>query len=299
MPAPLPSGSSFPADVNEPLSFPVTVALPPWLFDHHFDGRAIFPAVELMCLLAQTVQQAEPQANVREMTAASFNRLLALPPGQAQMTVIIELSREGGGIRAQLFSRQQFKAITRLVQHGEAHFASDSMVATGTASPAVDITSKDCCCTIGAEQIYRELVPFGPAYQTLHGEVTLKGTMAWGTLRAPNFTHETKPLGSPFPLDGAMHAACVHGQRQADFVPFPVGFAARIIHRPTEPGQQYQTCAALQTWSSQELVYDLVIRDMENRRCETICGLRMRDVTGGRIKPPGWFKTLGKREPVM
>ena len=295
MPEPLPCGSSFPADVNAPRQIPITVPLAPWLFDHQFNGQAIFPAVELMRLLACSVHQYEPSTEVSTLQDARFNRLLALPAGQAQMELIIDLSRDNDSIRAGLFSRQQLKTMTRLVQHGEISFGGGIRAEDEAVLREPGATEREGVA-IEAELIYRELVPFGPAFRTLQGKVTLLGAKARGTLRAPDFAHETEPLGSPFPLDGAMHAACVHGQRQADFVPFPVGFAARVIHRPTVSGRQYQTCATLRQQAPQELVYDLEIRDMANCLCETIRQLRMRDVTGGRMKPPAWIKALGKAE---
>lgn len=287
---PLPCGSSFPADVSEPKHYPVTLPLAPWLFDHHFNGQAILPAVEIMQLLARAAVQLAPSTDVLHMTDASFNRLLALAPGQKQLELTIAICEEDSGVRAQLFSRQQFKTMARMVEHGEVFFG-------GRSSAGANWIVRETHCTaqeglaIGAERVYRELVPFGPAFRTLSDKVTLQGARAQGTLKAPGFAHETNPLGSPFPMDGAMHAACVHGQWTGDFIPFPVGFAARIVHRPTEPGEQYQTCAYLLTQSPQELVYNLEIRDAEQRLRESIHKLRMRDVTAGRLKPPGWIKT--------
>ena len=93
-----------------------------------------------------------------------------------------------------------------------------------------------------------------------------------------------KILGSPFPLDGAMHAACVLGQQSVDFVPFPVGFAERVVIRPTQPGASYITRVRQTAYADEELVFDLAIWDNDGQLYETVTGLRMRNV--GRV-----FKT--------
>jgi hypothetical protein len=148
--------------------------------------------------------------------------------------------------------------------------------------------------TIPAEQVYRELVPFGPSYHTLQETVQLCGQVAWGSLKAPAFSHAPDPvrdsLGSPFPLDGAFHAACVLGQRAADFVPFPVGFDRRIISRPTQPGGSYRTRVQLLSRTKDELLFDLRIFDDQGHIFESVTGIRMRDVSGGKIKPPAWMR---------
>ena len=97
-------------------------------------------------------------------------------------------------------------------------------------------------------------------------------------------------LGSPFPLDGAFHAACVLGQRSADFVPFPVGFDRRIILRPKQPGSSYNTRVELLSRTRDELLFDLHIFDDTGQVYERVTGVRMRDVSGGKIKPPEWIR---------
>jgi hypothetical protein len=48
----------------------------------------------------------------------------------------------------------------------------------------------------------------------------------------------------------------------------------------------------LQSLTTGELCYDILITDESGAPRETVRGLRMRDVTGGLIKPPAWIKTL-------
>ncbi len=106
--------------------------------------------------------------------------------------------------------------------------------------------------------------------------------MAWGKLKAPALPTDSIQaiIGSPFPLDGALHAACVLGQQSVDFVPFPVGFDRRIITRPTQAGCIYQTRVIQLCQSEDELVFDLDIFDQAGQVYETVTGVRMRDVSG-------------------
>ncbi len=141
---------------------------------------------------------------------------------------------------------------------------------------------------IDATKIYHELVPFGPSYRSIIGTLHLRNATAIAGLQAPRLSQKQKMeaiIGSPFPLDGAMHAACVLGQCVAEFVPFPVGFAERYIHKPTVAGTEYSSSVQLVKQTANELLFDLSIFELNGEPCETIKGLRMRDVTGGLIKP--------------
>jgi hypothetical protein len=268
---------------------PVRLPIRPWFCDHCFNGRAILPAVEAMRVLAETVRAEHPVLDVRIMHGGRFARFLEIPPDQDVVDILVELAQmEGGAVRTRLCTRKQLKTMTRLTEHCELIFgaiaAHDAM-----AAPPPAMTSKSAR-QVSAERIYRELVPFGPAYRTLQGDLNLTENSAEGILHTPNLPLEDSPLGSPFPFDGAMHAACVHGQRLVDFVPFPVGFTTRIIAAPTLPGEEYVTTVHLRACAADELVYDLWVLDQEKQVRETLSGLRMRDVSSGRIKPPAWIK---------
>jgi hypothetical protein len=275
------------------------IALPvrPWFRDHCFGGGIVLAAVEAMQLLAATMQEAHPQLEVGRMHDGRFAKLLAIPPEASEIQTLVELEHgEHGGIHARLLTRTQGKAMTRLIAHCELTFAAD-------APPDVETerwTAEPCSETpmvVTAAQVYQELVPFGPAYRTLRDRLVLHADAAWGTLLAPEPDPvPVGPLGSPFPLDGAMHAACVHGQRLVDFVPFPVGFALRQVVKPTRAGERYRTQVRLQARTEDELRYDLCIFDEQEQVRETVRGLRMRDVSRGLIKPPVWIKTIPRGE---
>ncbi len=273
----------------------VQVALPSWLSDHRFGGRIILPAVTAMELLAVQVQETWPTVAINAMTGARFLRFLEIPPGTPRIDILVELElQDNGAVLARLQTRSQRATLARTIQHCELLFGAEP-------PPPVRVTAPDPACPdqvgvdLAATDIYRQLIPFGPSFQTLVERLTLKGKSARGKVLAAGQTPTiTSPalLGSPFPLDGAMHAACVHGQLQVDFVPFPVGFASRTISRPTEAGEHYHVEVYQQSRAMDELLYDLVILDQDKQVREQVQGLRMRDVSGGRIKPPPWTRTM-------
>ncbi len=271
----------------------IQVPVHPWYRDHSFDNRVIFPAVEAMQLLALTMQTAYPALDVRVMRLGRFTKFLEIPQASATLGVVVELEQEGNDrVCARLLSKKTLKTMTRMTSHCELYFI------VGPSQISHDVRMERICSSgssreISAERVYQELVPFGPAYRSLYGQLFLDQTSAWGSLQAPELLHASPDLiGSPFPLDGAMHAACVHGQQLVDFVPFPVGFASRVIHAPTLAGERYLTQVHLQSQAADELVYDLLIVDQKEQFRETITGLRMRDVSGGRVRPPAWIQRV-------
>jgi len=271
----------------------IVIPVRPWFRDHCFDGRIVLAAVEAMQLLAVTVQAAYPHREVGGMRSGRFARLLAISPEATGIDALVELERgEHGGIRARLLTRAQGKVMTRLVSHCELTFAADLNLDNGLDNGAI-APCAHAAMDLAAAQVYRELVLFGPAYRTLQDRLVLHADSAWGTVLAPAMDFSPAgPLGSPFPLDGAMHAACVHGQRLVDFVPFPVGFASRCVVKPTHAGERYRVQVQLQARTEDELLYDLCIFDQEEQVRETVRGLRMRDVSHGRIRPPAWIRAI-------
>ncbi len=276
----------------------VQVTIQPWFKDHCFNGRIILPAVEIMKLLAGTIQEIKPDISPQVMSTARFAHFLEIPP--AASALIAQISYEipnKSEITIKLLSRIQFKKITRIREHAELTFSRATTASTTSASNFLPQPASTV--SIEAAQIYQELVPFGPAYRTLTGPLHLSRQGAWGSLQTNELCpgqESQKKLGSPFLLDGAMHAACVLGQCLADFVPFPVGFNQRIIHQPTQAGQQYRTTVMLRAHTTGELVFDLVIADMGGTVYETVTGLQMRDISGGLSKPPAWLKKLLQNE---
>jgi hypothetical protein len=259
---------------------PVKIAVQPWFRDHGFDGKAVLPAVEIMLLLAAEVKKNSPERNIRVMEDARFIRFLEIPPEVTSMEVLVDCSRdENDAVHARLLRRVQLKTMARNFEYAGVVFPGTERFTTERAiSPA---PPDDGATAIQADTVYREKVPFGPAYHTLQETLTVSEQGAWGKLKAPlqpDADLVQEALGSPFPLDGALHAACVLGQQHVDFVPFPVGFRQRVIHRPTRPGDSYITKVELVSRAHDELVFDLGIFDSQGQVCETVTGIRMRKI---------------------
>lgn len=272
---------------------PVAIDVRPWFADHCFDGKVVLPAVETMALLAAEVAGNHPEIDGLVMNNVRFARFLEIPEGSIHIAALIECNQhENGSIYAKLLSRRPGQTMTRLQEHGEILFSPAGEKQT----PVFEFDREPQTAPammIPAEQVYRELVPFGPGYHTLQGDLHLGDKVAWGRLQAPVVAISDRVrecIGSPFPLDGAFHAACVLGQRTVDFVPFPVGFDRRIIIHPTQPGVSYCTTVELLSLTSDELLFDLHIFNDQGQVFESVTGLRMRDVSGGKIKPPEWMK---------
>ncbi len=271
---------------------PVAIPVQPWSADHCFMGKIVLPAVETMLLLAAAAAEIDQTLDIQVMHHVRFARFLEIPAGSTTVEALLEYRKnEDGVLHVKLMSRRQFKAMTRLQEHGEICFAparTDRLKFVERLPADLD----EPAISIPAKQVYRELVPFGPSYQTLREAVYLFDQGAWGKLQAPALPLADRGgdgLGSPFPLDGALHVACVLGQRFLDFVPFPVGFASRIIVRPTQPGGSYRTRVQLLSLARDEMVCDLNIFDDQGQVYERVTGVRMRDVSNGRIKPPAWM----------
>lgn len=263
---------------------PLTISIQPWYQDHCLGGKAVFPAVETMLLLASQVTGLYPDVDIRDMEDVRFAKFLEIPSATTTVPVLIECAVNADGrVHARLLSRVRFKTMSRIIEHGEIFFSSvgidDQPVPNIDPAPLSGLVTE-----VNVEQLYREMVPFGPNYQTLQETLYLSEHGAWGRLKAPqlpSWNSVQEMIGSPFPLDGALHAACVLGQQMVDFVPFPVGFDRRIIIRPTQPGSCYITRVIPVSRTNDELTFDLGIFDNGGQVYEMVTGVRMRDVSKG------------------
>jgi hypothetical protein len=257
---------------------PIHIPVHPWFRDHSFGGKFVLPAVETMLLLTAEIKASWPGREVTIMTDGRFSKFLEIPDRAEAVEALIDCQQdENGTIQARLLSRVQFKAMARIVEHGVVSVPALQTNRSAAISPDFpDDVSRE----VKAELIYRELVPFGPAYHTLQDTLFLSEQEAWGQLQAPEFplADGAGELGSPFPLDGALHAACVLGQQHVDFIPFPVGFARRVISMPTRPGGSYIIKIILVTKGERELIFDLAIFDRKEQLFETVTGVLMRRV---------------------
>ena len=261
---------------------PFTIKVQPWFQDHSVGGRIVLPAVETMLLLASRCLALHPKVDVRVMENVRFGKLLEIPANAVNIATLVECAAQSDGqVHAKLLSRIQMGAMSRIKEHGEIFFSYPQE--TKEQSPTLDPAplTGGTLKKIDSERLYQELVPFGPRYRTLQETLYLSNYHAWGRLKAPEvpFIDPIQSvLGSPFPLDGAMHAACVLGQQFVGYPPFPVGFSKRHIIQPTQPGSRYITKVAMTSRTPDELVFDLAIFDSEGQVYETVTGIRMRDV---------------------
>jgi hypothetical protein len=146
------------------------------------------------------------------------------------------------------------------------------------------------CISVPSTTIYRDLVPFGTAYQNIVGDLSVSPEGALAYLSGGGNEADEDLLGSPFPLDAAMHAACVWGQRFGGIVPFPTGFEKRVIYQKTKKGGAYLGRIVPVKVNHESLIFDAWIYDLDGIMFESISGIQMRDVSQGRLLPPDWIK---------
>ncbi len=278
----------------------VTIDVPFHWADHHFQGRAVLPAVEAMELLAHRVRCIRTDLDVRCIKKAEFVRFLGLPSVGGHIEAWCEMEElADGGLRASLLTKAPSKSalMTRTKVHAELSF----YPAAELPAPAdLDLASAldGVCFSVDPELIYKELVPFGPAFQTIREPLRLTHEGALAVIRAPEPTDGRTDLllGSPFVLDGSFHAACVWSQRFAGIVAFPVGIGQRLIAAPTKPGETYVSRIFPVRNESGLLFFDIWILDGQGRLFEKLEGVRMRDVSGGKVLPPEWVRA---RDPGL
>ncbi|MBP7738353.1 MAG: polyketide synthase dehydratase domain-containing protein [Spirochaetes bacterium] len=275
--------------IKGPSRLPLSLPVADYLRDHLFNGRAVFPAVEAMRVLADSARSAVPGLDVNIITGADFSKFLYIDPAMTMVEAFNEIESEGGVVRSRLVTvrKQGTTSITRAVSHVSLSFPGH--YPAGAAEP-IDLVLglEGICLHPEKERIYSELVPFKSAYQNIESlHLSEEGAIALvsgGSADAPS-----EPLGSPFPLDASFHGACVWGQRYRGIVGFPVRLDARIIHSITRAGETY-ICRVLPRSTNKDLlVYDLWIYDNGGILCEEVRGLQMRDVSGGTLLPPQWI----------
>ena len=286
---------------------PVFIEIHPYLMDHRFAGHAVLPAVEAMQLLAASVEAHHPGTDVSTIIKARFDKFLPIPQNETIIEAFDETELlENGNMVSKLITIFQARkaAITRAREHVTLSFSKRKTELLPNLPTDLCAALEGVCFQIQREKIYRDLVPFGPAYQNIRGILHISENGAIARVRAPDHPHgclslskNIEALGSPFPLDAAFHAACAWGQRFSGIVPFPVGFEKRHVLIPTCAGEEY-ICKIIPVQSHAPLlIFDIWIHDLEGRVCEALQGVQMRDVSGGRMKPPEWI--MAPSEPTV
>jgi phosphopantetheinyl transferase len=286
--------------IIESTNLPIEIPLHPYLRDHCVGGRAVLPAVEGAELLARAARRFLPGTDVTAMLDLRFDKFLFLDPEAPSTAAFCDLAlHENGDIQAVLATRTTSKkaAMTRVREHAAVRF-SRRKPDRPDLMPDLASALEGACFTVENDDIYRELVPFGPAFRNVtRVHVAAGGAIAEIMTPAdPAGEERTRQLGSPFSLDAAFHAACVWGQRFAGVVAFPIAVDRRRIFRNTRPGDTYFGHVTPVRAEPGRLIVDLRLFDGDGRLCETATGVRMRDVSGGNRVPPRWIAGGGRKQ---
>lgn len=277
------------------MRYPWEVEINRYLFDHHLEGTCLFPAVEALITLAQVVHLHFPKAPMGCLTSARFPRFLVVPLEKRHLSATVEVEHsDQGGIVAKLLTSVRSKSggIGRNLEHARVEFfLADSFQVPPEHLPQPEPLEGQVI-TVPAQSIYRELVPFGKAYQNIISDVSVSPQGAWASLSGGDSEANEALLGSPFPFDAAFHLACIWGQRFTEIVPFPTGFEKRTIHHKTKKGDRYMGRIIPVAVNQMPLLFDALIFDLQNTLCEEIRGIQMQDVSQGRLRPPQWIKAL-------
>jgi hypothetical protein len=279
--------------INSPIRHFREIEIYPYLYDHHIEGKAVFPAVEALIALGRAVKTSHPAAAINVMTAAFFPRFLTVLPETKILPVSVE-TQEGaaGAITAALLRHVKSPAgnISRLVEYARVKFG-------GTMGQLPETPFNDPekltgeCINIPAAAIYTELVPFGPAYRNIIGDLSVSQSGALAYISGGDRESDDELLGSPFVFDAVLHAACAWGQRYAGIVAFPTGFGQRIIYRQTVKRIIYLGRIAPVEIGAERLSFNAWIYDVHGAICEVISGIQMRDASRGRMRPPEWIRS--------
>ncbi len=272
-----------------PLTVTVDFPLPAYLRDHRLGGRSVLPAVDALRILADTAGKSMPPANIRHMRDIALIRLLSIPPDDSRCRLFVTLAPAHGpdGVAASLCTRFRSKSgrITRLKTHV-------SVIFGGPPPPAAPLPDRPprTGFDVDAARLYRELVPFGPGFQSLTGTVTLSPEGATGTAMTPPKTVSIGgPTGSPFPLDAAFHAACAWGQRFHHKIVYPMAITRRVITTPTAVDGRYAVTVRPVAAGNDTLTFDIWITSAAGIVCETVRGVRMAPIDGISTDPPAWI----------
>jgi hypothetical protein len=279
--------------ISPPIRHFREIVICPYLYDHHIEGKAVFPAVEALITLAQAVKISYPAAAVNTMTDAFFPRFLSILPDTKMIPVSVDVQEDSGGaIAAALLKplKSPSANISRMVEYARVQFGRISGQLPETPFNDPEKLAGDCI-NVPAAAIYSDLVPFGAAYRNITGDLSVSPSGVLAYISGGNARDDDELLGSPFPFDAVLHAACVWGQRFAGIVSFPTGFGERIIYRHTAKRITYLGRVAPLERNRDTLTFNAWIYDLHGAIYEVISGIQMRDVSRGRMQPPEWIRS--------
>lgn len=273
------------------------------MMDHHFQGKPVLPAVEAMEALARFVKETYPRLRVDHLIDANFEKFLFLEPHTDQIDAFVNVESLGDGrLQATLLTRTKSPkaAFTRTKIHVRLTF--DPSPPLQHRLPLDTAAAlKGVCTMVPPEKIYQELVPFGPTFRNIQSPLYISPDGAIARIQTPGKGYHTangnSRLGSGYALDAAFHAACVWAQHFKGIVAFPVAVDRRTIVHPTHPAKTYIGRIIPKTISDTLLIFDIFLFGENGLVCEIAEGVRMRDVSGGRLQPPDWIRCNAPPDP--
>jgi phosphopantetheinyl transferase len=279
-------------DIVKAASHSITLSPPPFFRDHHVQDRPVLAAVEAMERLAADTRRQFPHIDARRLTDIRFDKFLFLDTQDPPRVHLRMEPGNNGSVRSALTSR--FKApsapITRTLSHAALTLGETSPTAYEPPLATIaGLTGR--CSRVTPERIYRELVPFGPAYRNINDTLLISTDGALARVGSPRPPDPRKIfcLGSPYVLDAAFHGACVWCQRYRGVVAFPVAMDRRRVLCPTRLDEIYTARVVPMRTEVEPFVFDIFIYDDGGGLRETVEGVRMRDISGGRMQPPIGF----------
>ena len=278
-----------------PVPRSVSVFLPdlPEVADHAIAGIATVPAVELLDLLVRTVTvhgsdgESQGVPSILSMRQARFPRFL---PVEEVQRCTFAVTLEDAASDPHLGTRTRGTFTSRIALAGGMHRTrTHAAVTFGGADPKIPQPPAAIAhdVELPAARAYQDLIPLGPRFCNLRGFVRLGREGGTGIVRSPEPPRADLSLaGCPYLVDGAMHLACLWGQRYAGYVAYPTGFAARLIAAPLMHGQR-RCMVVPRSVGSRHMSCDLWLTDEANRVCDAIVGLDMAPLATGAL-PPAW-----------
>lgn len=154
---------------SERVKLPIETKTDSYLQDHCLEGKAVLPAVEAMQMLASSTLAFLPNAEVTLISNARFDKFLRTGAAAGSLEAYNEIEIcEDDRINSKLItkSRSPKAFITRIVEHITVQFGGEKY---DTFPFPIEFVSalEGVCFDIPAGSLYRDLVPFGPAYQNV------------------------------------------------------------------------------------------------------------------------------------
>lgn len=241
----------------------------PFLADHVFQGRAVFPGmghVELMLAAAGAPARLEDLA---------LDALWVLQPGVETLTQVLVTPDGDAGRRVEVFGRQADRW-TR--------YATGRLVPTGAAAPAApeplaSIRAR-CLTAVDPAELYRAMgargLTYGPAFRGLQ-EVWAGLGEALARVSLPAEAGNAAFGLHPALLDACIQAVWAARPRAAEDIAgtyMPVGLASAVRHQPVAAEVWTHVTGLVETQAG--VTADIVLRDAAGAAVAELHGLRVR-----------------------